>query len=204
MSVSANGECNNQALHTPPHKYIPRNPNYHFKNSQRWPIGLSSPSNGHRRKLPLLKWPQSFPFPILAISEALTDEQWESDLTGADLEAEFNQISAVNTQVQPFSWILAFLLCSSVVDQSCSALSINAGLSGPHLAEWLPVLPIQGCSAGSSHWPGWELLSQSKKKKRRTASAPLFSCSGMHTHTNTQIHPQPLPNIHKETHFPLS
>lgn len=51
---------------------------------------------------------------------------------------EFNQISVVNILVQPYSLILAFVLCRSVVDQSCSALSGNAGLSGLHLT-------VSGC-----------------------------------------------------------
>lgn len=50
-----------------------------------------------------------------------TDKQWGSDLVRSDLAAEFNQISVVNILVQLYSGILAFVLYSSVVDQSALA-----------------------------------------------------------------------------------
>lgn len=122
---------------------------------------------------------QGLPFPIFfAISEALSDKQpgiWF--LATSNLEAGFNQISVANISVRPYSWILAFVLCSPVVDQSCSALSVSAGLSGLHLAA-------SGCRAlliqlprrwGVRAGPRRELQSQSEKE--RTASAPLLYCT---------------------------
>lgn len=143
------------------------------------------------------KRPQWLPFHILAISKAFADKQWGSDLAKLDLEAKFNQISVVNILVQPYSWILAFVLCSSVVDQSHPVLSVNAGLSGLHLAVsgcWCfpfrtAVLGVHTGLVGSSNL----------RVKRRTASAPLFNGS---THTNTRIHLQLLPATQRNT-FPL-
>lgn len=79
----------------------------------------------------------SIPF-FLAVSKALTDKQWGSDLARSALKAEFNQISAENITVQAYSWTLAFVFCASVVDRRCSALSVSTRLSGLHLA-------VSGC-----------------------------------------------------------
>lgn len=100
----------------------------------------------------------------------------------SDLEAEFNQISVVNILVHPYSCILAFVLCTPVVDQSCSALSVNTGLSGLHLAVsgcWC--FPFKAAALGAH----LGLVGSSNfRAKGRTASAPLYhSMHKKHTHS---------------------
>lgn len=93
---------------------------------------------------------QPLPFSILAISKALTDKHWRSDSVRLALEAEFNQISVVNMMEQRYGCILAFVLRCSVVDQSCSALSVSTSLSGLHLtASGCRCFPFRAAALGA-------------------------------------------------------
>lgn len=65
-------------------------------------------------------------------------------------KAEFNQISVVNMMELHHGSILAFVLRSSVVDQSCSALSVNTSLSGLCLtASRCWAFPFQAAAPGA-------------------------------------------------------
>lgn len=119
------------------------------------------------------------------MSEALTDKQWGSDLARSALEAEFNQISVVNILVQAYSLDISICIVLRLIFQH------KLVRSAPH-SEWLLVLPIQGCSAGSTYWPGWELKSQSKKEEQRPLHSSIAACA--HKHTNS-------PPTAAEAHF---